>query len=468
MTTVENGQLQDPAPRDDYDPDDVGFSNSPPLQPVKVNLQPTATHSFMGPLPPPLSPRSSPASPDRKTFKKPKAIPSQSDAGLVSMMANGAAPEISEMAGKITLADADMDEDELSSKAVLVDVNMEDEDESEDEGEEEGSLVEVAVHGEQNSSGKVDMARAVQALAAQAVEAMRNIPKGRSPSPKIVSAGSERPHSQVSRESHASGGEVRPKISSIFGTANPPRSPLEITVRLEPKSPGSEELPPIRQGPDSPMANGHGNPITLPSISASLAKIGDVVPNFTHSPPGHGRPPPMFSPIQGHGSPPKSPTDTFRHQLPSPGRPYYPYNGHRRPSNSEGIQYSSANDYSSSNTETPSTEASAATPAIDRMSIDGITNPQIGGFQCTYPGCNAQPFQTQYLLNSHANVHSSNRPHYCSVKGCPRSEGGKGFKRKNEMIRHGLVHDSPGYVCPFCPDREHKYPRPDNLQRQVH
>ncbi|KAG7135872.1 hypothetical protein HYQ46_008825 [Verticillium longisporum] len=35
------------------------------------------------------------------------------------------------------------------------------------------------------------------------------------------------------------------------------------------------------------------------------------------------------------------------------------------------------------------------------------------------------------------------------------------------MIRHGLVHESPGYVCPFCPDREHKYPRPDNLQRHV-
>ena len=69
------------------------------------------------------------------------------------------------------------------------------------------------------------------------------------------------------------------------------------------------------------------------------------------------------------------------------------------------------------------------------------------------------------LLSSHANVHSSARPHYCPVKGCSRGEGGKGFKRKNEMIRHGLVHDSPGYVCPFCPDREHKYPRPDNLQR---
>lgn len=46
-----------------------------------------------------------------------------------------------------------------------------------------------------------------------------------------------------------------------------------------------------------------------------------------------------------------------------------------------------------------------------------------------------------------------------------RSEGGKGFKRKNEMIRHGLVHSSPGFVCPFCPEREHRYPRPDNLQR---
>ncbi|CAI6097144.1 unnamed protein product [Clonostachys chloroleuca] len=88
-------------------------------------------------------------------------------------------------------------------------------------------------------------------------------------------------------------------------------------------------------------------------------------------------------------------------------------------------------------------------------------------YVCTFAGCKAPPFQTQYLLNSHANVHSSARPHYCPVQGCPRSEGGKGFKRKNEMIRHGLVHDSPGYVCPFCPDRDHRYPRPDNLQRHV-
>ncbi len=89
----------------------------------------------------------------------------------------------------------------------------------------------------------------------------------------------------------------------------------------------------------------------------------------------------------------------------------------------------------------------------------------VSPFKCTNPDCIAPPFQTQYLLNSHANVHSSSRPHYCPVKTCPRSLGGKGFKRKNEMIRHGLVHDSPGYVCPFCADQQHKYPRPDNLQR---
>lgn len=112
-----------------------------------------------------------------------------------------------------------------------------------------------------------------------------------------------------------------------------------------------------------------------------------------------------------------------------------------------------------------------------------------GSYKCRHPGCTAPPFQTQYLLksaiplllnttgvtavcstnshSSHANVHSQDRPHFCPVEGCLRGVGGRGFKRKNEMIRHGLVHNSPGYVCPFCPDQQHKYPRPDNLQRYV-
>jgi hypothetical protein len=289
-----------------------------------------------------------------------------------------------------------------------------------------------------------------------------------------------------------------PSITTLYVDGPGPKSSPDAAIKHEMSgSPTAGELPPIRQhSPQSALSNGNGTGhITLPSISDQLGDLNHLTETaaagdsaFSQSPPA--RPPPRFSAVPGHGSPPKSPNDAFRRELPSPGRGhfYFNANSHRRPSQTDGPQYSSAGDYSSSNTETPSTDQSSSTPAtvaIDRMSIDGITNPQIGGFQCTYPGCTAQPFQTQvsrlspfsnhalntnalqYLLNSHANVHSSNRPHYCSVKGCPRSEGGKGFKRKNEMIRHGLVHDSPGYVCPFCPDREHKYPRPDNLQRHV-
>jgi hypothetical protein len=149
------------------------------------------------------------------------------------------------------------------------------------------------------------------------------------------------------------------------------------------------------------------------------------------------------------------------------------------------LHSASSESYPSSDGLSPATQPTPIEQRPRHMSLDGALTSRVlpppvgsglsqtipshatGSFKCDYPGCNAAPFQTQYLLNSHTNVHSSNRPHYCPVKDCPRGEGGKGFKRKNEMIRHGLVHQSPGYVCPFCPDREHKYPRPDNLQRHV-
>jgi hypothetical protein len=223
---------------------------------------------------------------------------------------------------------------------------------------------------------------------------------------------------------------------------------------------------------------------SLPSLRSTFGEIRDLAPEhlseqelgrvpsgpsstFPASPAGNiGH---RFS-VSNLSSSPCSPPEGYRtlspHSAPSASIHYYTTNGtHPR----------APTEYSSSNAgETPNTDHSVSTPATstsitDRMSIDGITHPQhmSGSYTCTVPGCNAAAFQTQYLLNSHMNVHSSARPHYCPVKGCPRSEGGKGFKRKNEMIRHGLVHDSPGYVCPYCPDREHKYPRPDNLQRYV-
>lgn len=171
-----------------------------------------------------------------------------------------------------------------------------------------------------------------------------------------------------------------------------------------------------------------------------------------------------------HISPPVSPDEYYLRSLPSPHsqsgtNPFFFASSsmNHRPS----IDYNSSATGGTPNSTDQSTSTTPATSTCmnDRMSIEGIANSQSGPYLCTFPDCTAPPFQTQYLLNSHANVHSLARPHYCSVPGCPRGEGGRGFKRKNEMIRHGLVHDSPGYVCPFCPDREHKYPRPDNLQR---
>ncbi|TLD32268.1 Serine/threonine-protein phosphatase 2A activator 1 [Venturia nashicola] len=197
-----------------------------------------------------------------------------------------------------------------------------------------------------------------------------------------------------------------------------------------------------------------------------------------------------------HPSPAPSETSPRGMGITSP-HAFYPSN--RRPSlvgeypNGMPSASSTDNSYTSASTDgySPSTNPTPQSDASHRLSIDvtmaegrPILPPPVpsvqhlaistvpphgqpGVFTCDFPGCTAQAFQTQYLLNSHANVHSSNRPHFCPVASCPRGPGGKGFKRKNEMIRHGLVHDSPGYVCPFCPDREHKYPRPDNLQRHV-
>ncbi|KIW24832.1 uncharacterized protein PV07_10522 [Cladophialophora immunda] len=119
----------------------------------------------------------------------------------------------------------------------------------------------------------------------------------------------------------------------------------------------------------------------------------------------------------------------------------------------------------------PQSKSQPKCPSVSQSGVAGNAAARahfsLGRFKCTSEGCNAPPFHTQYLLNSHMNVHSNERTHFCPVKDCPRGYGGLGFKRKNEMIRHGLVHRSPGYICPFCPDQQHRYPRPDNLKRHV-
>ncbi|KNG47402.1 zinc finger c2h2-type integrase dna-binding protein [Stemphylium lycopersici] len=99
---------------------------------------------------------------------------------------------------------------------------------------------------------------------------------------------------------------------------------------------------------------------------------------------------------------------------------------------------STSESYQSSDGLSPGTQPTPIEQRPRHMSLDGalasrvlpppvgsglpqnIPSHATGSFKCDYPGCNAAPFQTQYLLNSHTNVHSSNRPHYCPVKDCPR------------------------------------------------
>ncbi|KEY64852.1 hypothetical protein S7711_03852 [Stachybotrys chartarum IBT 7711] len=135
---------------------------------------------------------------------------------------------------------------------------------------------------------------------------------------------------------------------------------------------------------------------------------------------------------------------------------------------SNGSSRSPSTGYGDSNvidTSKPEQVVGISPTSTATMSIDGIAGRQIGAYVCTVPGCNASPFPTQYLLNSHIVVHSSNGNHYCPVDGCTHSQGGsgKGFKRKSSIDRHLLTHNPPKYICPFCKDS--KFIRADNLQR---
>ncbi|QKX53316.1 uncharacterized protein TRUGW13939_00394 [Talaromyces rugulosus] len=237
---------------------------------------------------------------------------------------------------------------------------------------------------------------------------------------------------------------------------------------ISPSNMPAQELLPALHSPPHSTAGSPENTQSLPPVQSLLRDISSVSVSSPHygaasapSPAGvHSRrvstslpPPPL---------PPQS-------QMPTPYSPAAPSPYPWRPSGfkSEGSTVSTVYETPSQGPLTGKSPANSyPTPTEPRP--PGEENAEAGSlYKCQFPDCNAAPFQTQYLLNSHANVHSQERPHYCPVQDCPRGVGGKGFKRKNEMIRHGLVHDSPGYVCPFCTDQQHKYPRPDNLQRHV-
>ncbi len=247
-----------------------------------------------------------------------------------------------------------------------------------------------------------------------------------------------------------------------------PISPSLAKYAMKPSDvdPGSV-LPAIQKSP--PRSNSMHSPEgsqSLPSLQTTLSQINDSPMNgangaspYTH-PSGQSPTFVRHSPhaSQGYGPSPAS----YTPGMSPPGMPSHPSYWRTAP---RGESMSTPSSYDISTPASvppgPSPAQSYPTPNVQdhRGSIDGSSTPQLingplsangpfssSAFKCIHPGCTAAPFQTQYLLNSHANVHSSSRPHFCPVPDCPRGPGGKGFKRKNEMIRHGLVHQSPGYM----------------------
>ncbi|PLB41462.1 uncharacterized protein BDW47DRAFT_115225 [Aspergillus candidus] len=277
-----------------------------------------------------------------------------------------------------------------------------------------------------------------------------------------------------------------------------PDSPFSWNKLIIPPSEGPTRntLPALH--PPTANANSPENHTSLPSLQTTLYRMGVPpeppgptnrtspysLPPVTTSPPQRLRndftwetqrpgpfPPPQIPPSPYSHMSPASTKDLSAVSSPASQAPYW------RPPLKSDIHYlTSPYDTASPVGKSPAghypTPVDPTPPAggCERMPFSPANpspNGVVSSYKCRHPGCTAPPFQTQYLLNSHANVHSQDRPHFCPVDGCTRGVGGKGFKRKNEMIRHGLVHNSPGYVCPFCPDQQHKYPRPDNLQRHV-
>lgn len=439
--------------------------NSPRMRPMQHRCSPTPSPPVMVATraPGPGFPSGYVAS--FRHVQDPDDTPRSGDTILVSLMDDGRHPDIIQEAGIRGLPPIDFsgDGNHRGDRQLTPDYSRRPRFNDRGYGDSVGDENTVK---EQSSGAEIGKG-SLQHLAAGALEAVQ----------VAVDNPLDKPESAAAADISASTRE----LSLHDGPYSPESGRAEETSRHKNRHPfgaeprGSMQCPPRAGLPPIVSPGSEINGRSLPSIRSTLADFKlsppdhdltarhGQIPSYGSPPAGPRQLPPLSG---GHGSPPISPPDSYPRSLPSPrslpaSSPYNPYANSlpHRPS----VDYSSGTGGDTSGTEQSVPAPSASTSTVDQMSIDEITNQ--GVYVCHVTGCKAPAFQTQYLLNSHANVHSSARPHYCPVLGCSRSEGGKGFKRKNEMIRHGLVHDSPGYVCPFCPERDHKYPRPDNLQR---
>ncbi|KAK4123492.1 hypothetical protein N657DRAFT_559677, partial [Parathielavia appendiculata] len=502
MSTAAAPKLTQAPVSDVYDPDDVFPRDSPPLEPLRLTLRPS-------PSPAPTlssSPVSPPPSPgNKKAGRRKRPRPSQGYAVLIGHL-DGHRRETAAYADIEPLTSETEDTEDAAPDPVSPTGASPSGRPVGGNGDRDRlggtSGGQTTAHRMKSGSppdedmGAFDL-KSLAAGALAAVTAPQPEPNA-GPTPPVTENDvvSGKPQAaptpsmaiHTRREEHPKGERDAPPALLSPYSPNSIYSPREqgatpLSVKTDMKSPTasihssthSDGLPPIQLNSPKYETNGQ----TLPSIRSQLGDIPQLgsshaAGNGLRGPhhPFPGSPPAALPRLPSlHPqivSPPMPPVDPYRDPL----SPAYPL---AAPALSPRYYYPSANglrrshDYTSTSPEATSSHQAGSPPVagLDRVGIDGMTIQTIGVYVCKVPGCTAPPFQTQYLLNSHANVHSSARPHYCPVPGCPRGEGGKGFKRKNEMIRHGLVHESPGYVCPFCPDRDHRYPRPDNLQRHV-
>lgn len=464
------GQYNDYAQIDSFNADE-----DPPGSPQMKAVHPKLELTESPPPDIPIASVSLPPIDGNAKSNRPKLQPVSGDTVLITYLANGRLPEIAQTASRQALAGGD----DLET--------TEDDDDSQKSLPRDSKHLADADYVQRPQTARSDGTH-LQAFAAGALAASGEL--------ESSYHGPDKPSSS---DLTASTGQLSIR-DDVLPSPNPyVKSPPRMLVARHSAtengsqsllSPESGELAPLQIASSKSDSNS-GQNMSLPSIRELNieSQFPTEIPppsgdrDLSMRPPGDARAFPRSSnvgvsrfqsmPVGGRVSPPPiSPSEAYQRSFPSPSSLASSPYGQASSGSSHRSPAEYISNVSNKNLQPAYALSSASSPAVvpsvaDRMSIDEITNPQIGGYKCTFDGCTAPPFQTQYLLNSHANVHSSARPHYCPVKGCPRAEGGKGFKRKNEMIRHGLVHDSPGYVCPFCADREHKYPRPDNLQRYV-
>lgn len=407
--------------------------------------------------------------------------PSQCDAVLIGQLAPNH-PEIAAHAGEYALeSDSHSEADDPGS-----------------EGEDEGDSDQESMNGMRNGApvaNLTDDAAVVMAMRASAVMKAQNVRdtemRDAPESPQNDDKENVMKHEVLQQDSRPSTAVTEPPSPVIKLQKFDVRPPPLITSLKSPKRNfGDEEdsiatspalakyitqgnpdniLPKMQRSPPpkptstrSPEATGP----TLPSLKTALSMNETSSSGISYHSAASAHSPSMPRPspgqhMSGYGPSPASytqPSPSINGMSP-PSMPTHRSYGWPHPPARDGSQSTTTpSEYTSNHSQStpssaitnPSPVNSYSTPNSAHQRQDSEGTPHANGgspasngngtsatnsFKCVYPGCTSSSFQTQYLLNSHANVHSSSRPHFCPVAGCLRGPAGKGFKRKNEMIR---------------------------------